>query len=79
MGEAILMHHPYLDQYMLVIIPVASIRHSKKVIKINLTTTSNFEILLSLMHRDINGVQVSVTPATPLSIFEHTMNSPRPS
>jgi hypothetical protein len=44
------MHYPNLDQYILVIIPLASIRNYKKVIKINLTTVLNSEILHSLMH-----------------------------
>jgi hypothetical protein len=39
-----LMHYPNLDQYILVIIPLASIRNYKKVIKINLTTALNSEI-----------------------------------
>jgi hypothetical protein len=34
----------------LVIIPLASIRNYKKVIKINLTIVLNFEILHSLIH-----------------------------
>ena len=60
------------------IIPLASIRKYKKVIKINLTTALNSEILLSLMHRYTNGVQVAVTPATPQLANEYKMHSPRP-
>ena len=33
-GEPMLMHRPYLDKYILVIKPLASIRNYKKVIKI---------------------------------------------
>jgi hypothetical protein len=45
-----LMHYPNLDKYTLVIISLASIHNYKKVIKINLTTTLNSEILHSLVH-----------------------------
>ena len=44
-----LMYCPILDSYTLVIIPLASICNYKKVIKIDLTTVLNFEILHSLM------------------------------
>ena len=57
---------------------LVSIRKYKKVIKINLTTTLNFEILVSLMHRDINRGSGFYHSGNPLSIFEHTMHSPRP-
>ena len=49
-----LMHLPYLDKYILVIKPLASIHDYKKVIKINLTTFLNAEILHSLVHRFTN-------------------------
>jgi hypothetical protein len=48
-GEPMLVHYPNLDSYTLVIIPLASIRNYKKVIKINLTTTLNSGILRSLV------------------------------
>jgi hypothetical protein len=49
-----LIHYPNLDEY-IVIIPLAIIRNYKKVIKINLTTILNSEILHSLMHWFPNG------------------------
>jgi hypothetical protein len=48
-GEPMLVYSPNLDYYTLVIIPLASIRNYKKVIKINLITALNSEILHSLV------------------------------
>jgi hypothetical protein len=62
-----------------VIIPLASIRNYNKVIKINLTTGLNFEILYSLVHWFPNGVWVYVAPTTPQLVAKYTMHSPRPS
>ena len=50
-----LVYIPYLDSYTLVIIPLASIRNYKKVIKIDLTIALNSEILHSLMQWFPNG------------------------
>jgi hypothetical protein len=50
-----LVHYPNLDEYTLMILPLASIRNYKKVIKINLTTVLNSEILYSLVQWFPNG------------------------
>ena len=50
-----LMYYPNLESYTLVIIPLVSIRNYKKVIKIDLTTAFNSEILHSLMQWFPNG------------------------
>ena len=54
MGEPKLSYCPYLDSYTLMLIPLASVRGNNKVIKINLTTALNAEILYSLMCRFTN-------------------------
>jgi hypothetical protein len=51
----VLAHYPYKDKYTLVIIPLASIRKYKKVIKVNLTIALNSKILRSLVQWFPNG------------------------